>query len=64
MEGQRDRRDQGSFELQSFWRVLDVVEVLDVLDFPAPFLVAVQAQSRHRGARSAMASAMNSERPQ
>ena len=34
MKGQRDRRDQGTFELQSFWRVFDVVEVLDVLDFP------------------------------
>ena len=31
MKGQRDRRDQGTFELQSFGRVLDVVEVLRLL---------------------------------
>ena len=31
MKGQRDRRDHGTVELQSFGRVLDVVEVLRLL---------------------------------
>ena len=31
VKGQRDRRDHGTFELQSFGRVLDVVEVLRLL---------------------------------
>ena len=40
MKGQSDRRDQGTFELQSFERVLDVVEVLVVLEFLRPYSVA------------------------
>ena len=41
------------FELESFWRVLDVVEVLDVLDFSAPFLVAVSANPSSSGKETA-----------